>query len=288
MLAFASVAERFVCHGASFSDERYDKFNETMPTMPTTGRSRGGGGLAPIIQLTPSPNAKNRPQSFAQKLRSTGKSVKGKLGYTNLNESSSSPLRDSPTMSLHEQNILKLATESKASLNGGCATSVSGDYNNTLTKSGIVPLPPTLLETPNCWKTIYHLLELYGTMPETKTVVQRSSLNEHKKPAPSFSNNDEDDLTNAPTPLPQHRDMQLVDGVPQERTRLIVFGVAKIHKTRLLATLSGLKLESEITTLNSTATWRKKARPVSLECSLTGQVGRAMIVLLEGVAPSQQ
>lgn len=243
--------------------------------MPA-GRSR------PIIQLTPSPNAKNRPQSFAQKLRSTGKSVKGKLGYTNLNESSSSPLRDSPTMSFHEQHIMKLTTESKASLNGGCATSVSGDYNNTLTKSA------PLLETPNCWKTIYYLLELYGTMPETKTVAQRSSLNEHKKAPPSFGNNDDDDLTNAPTPLPQHREMLLVDGVPPERTRLIVFGVAKIHKTRLLATLSGLKLESEITTLNSTATWRKKARPVSLECSLTGQVGRAMIVLLEGVAPSQQ
>ncbi|XP_051858980.1 transmembrane protein KIAA1109 homolog isoform X2 [Drosophila albomicans] len=285
LLPFASVAERFG-HGESFSDERYDKFNETMPTMPTT-RGRGSG-LAPIIQLTPSPNAKNRPQSFAQKLRSTGKSVKGKLGYTNLNESSSSPLRDSPTLSLHDQNILKMSTESKASLNGGCATSVSGDYNNTLTKSGMAPMPP-LLETPNCWKTIYHLLELYGTMPETKTVVQRSSLNEHKKPATTFGNNDDDDnLTIAPTPLPQHRDMHLLDGVPQERTRLIVFGVAKIHKTRLLATLSGLKLESEITTLNSTATWRKKARPVSLECSLTGQVGRAMIVLLEGVAPSQQ
>ncbi|EDW04249.1 GH11696 [Drosophila grimshawi] len=285
MLPFTSIAERFATHGESFSDERYDKFNETMP-MPSN-RPRGSA-MAPIIQLTPSPNAKNRPQSFAQKLRSTGKSVKGKLGYTNLNESSSSPLRDSPTMSLHEQNMLKLTTESKASLNGGCATSVSGDYNNTLTKSGMPTLLPPLLETPNCWKTIYHLLELYGTMPETKTVVQRSSLNEHKKPATSFNNNDDDDVTNAPTPLPQHREMNLLDGVPQERTRLIVFGVAKIHKTRLLATLSGLKLESEITTLNSTATWRKKARPVSLECSLTGQVGRAMIVLLEGVAPSQQ
>ncbi|BFF95237.1 transmembrane protein KIAA1109 homolog [Drosophila madeirensis] len=281
ILGFNSVSERFG-HGESYSDERYDKFNETMPTMPAS-RTRPGG-LAPIIQLTPSPNAKNRPQSFAQKLRSTGKSVKGKLGYTNLNESSSSPLRDSPTMSLHEQNILKLATESKASLNGGCATSMSGDYQNTLTK-GMSSMAP-LLETPNCWKTIYHLLELYGTMPETKTVVQRSSLNEHKKPSAFV--NDEDDLASAPTPLPQHREMLIIDGPSQERTRLIVFGVAKIHKTRLLATLSGLKLESEITTLNSTATWRKKARPVSLECSLTGQVGRAMIVLLEGVAPSQQ
>lgn len=39
------------------------------------------------------------------------------------------------------------------------------------------------------------------------------------------------------TPLPTHRET-----VQPERTRLIVFGVAKIQKTRLLATLSGLKV----------------------------------------------
>lgn len=41
----------------------------------------------------------------------------------------------------------------------------------------------------------------------------------------------------APTPLPTARETQ-----PPERTRLVVFGVAKIQKTRLLATLSGLKV----------------------------------------------
>lgn len=76
--------------------------------------------------------------------------------------------------------------------------------------------------------------------------------------------------------------------VAGERTRLVVFGVARIHRTRLLATLSGLKLEAEITSLHSSLTWRKKSKPASLEFSLTGQVGRTMIVLLEGVAPSQQ
>lgn len=40
------------------------------------------------------------------------------------------------------------------------------------------------------------------------------------------------------TPLPPHRD----SSSQPERTRLIVFGVAKIQKTRLLATLSGLKV----------------------------------------------
>lgn len=85
------------------------------------------------------------------------------------------------------------------------------------------------------------------------------------------------------TPLPPHREHSQT-----ERTRLIVFGVAKIQKTRLLATLSGLKLEAEISALHSSATWRKKSRPIALECSHTGQLGRAMIVLLEGVAPNQQ
>lgn len=47
-------------------------------------------------------------------------------------------------------------------------------------------------------------------------------------------------------------------------------------------------MEAEITSLHSSTTWRKKLRPASLECSLTGQVGKAMIVLLEGVAPNQQ
>lgn len=39
------------------------------------------------------------------------------------------------------------------------------------------------------------------------------------------------------TPIPPHR-----ESTQPERTRLIVFGVAKIQKTRLLATLSGLKV----------------------------------------------
>ncbi|XP_059220169.1 bridge-like lipid transfer protein family member 1 isoform X10 [Stomoxys calcitrans] len=283
IMPFGSVTDRFN-HNENSSDERYDKFNE-MATMTHTA----GNKMRPLIQLTPSPSAKNRPQSFAQKLRSTGKSVKGKLGYTNLNESSSSPLRDSPTTSVSEHHMFKLSLESKASLNGACATSVSGDYN-TMTKNGFTAIIPPMLDTPNCWKTIFHLLELYGTMPETKTVQQRISLTNEKKSFSAYNRqetrNDEDDMTSAPTPLPQHK--EIFDSISQEKTRLIVFGVAKIHKTRLLATLSGLKLEAEITTLNGSATWRKKARPVSLECSLTGQVGRAMIVLLEGVAPNQQ
>lgn len=42
------------------------------------------------------------------------------------------------------------------------------------------------------------------------------------------------------TPCPPSREV----AQQPERTRLIVFGVAKIQKTRLLATLSGLKVKS--------------------------------------------
>lgn len=47
-------------------------------------------------------------------------------------------------------------------------------------------------------------------------------------------------------------------------------------------------MEAEISALHSSATWRKKTRPIALEFSHTGQLGRAMIVLLEGTAPNQQ
>lgn len=46
----------------------------------------------------------------------------------------------------------------------------------------------------------------------------------------------------APQPAPQPTNTEVA--APAERTRLIVFGIMKIQKTRLLATLSGLKVMS--------------------------------------------
>jgi len=54
--------------------------------------------------------------------------------------------------------------------------------------------------------------------------------------------------------------VDLTGVVTVECTRLIVFGVARIYRTRLLVTLSGLKLEAEITYLHSSLTCRKKYR----------------------------
>ena len=67
--------------------------------------------------------------------------------------------------------------------------------------------------------------------------------------------------------------VDLTGVVTAERTCMIVFSVARIHQMRLLATSSGLKLEAEIINLHSSLTCRKKSRPASLECSLTGHIG---------------
>ncbi|KAJ8916684.1 hypothetical protein NQ315_000329 [Exocentrus adspersus] len=216
----------------------------------------------PII--SPSPSIRSRPQSLAQKLRSTGKSVKG---YVNLSEGAGTPL----TMSSPSGSALEHIT-------------VSSDKS-----------------TGRCWKTIYYLLELYANMPDTKTIKHRFSIgandiSEHYKGNRKYdilteemkSNEDVDKPDVAPTLSFARDSNEPKTATSNEHTKLVVFGLAKIHRTRLLATLSGLKLEAEITSLHSSLTCRKKSVPQILECSLTGQVGRTMIVLLEGVAPNQQ
>lgn len=268
-----------------YSDERYDKFNELGPSGShpyplghSISRTKMPP-LGPLIPLPPAGNVRPRPpQSFAQKLRSTGKTVKGKLGYTNLSESVITPNRASPTAyTTFEQGIQRLSLEPKqASLapSGPLVNEAFADLPNAFDQ---------VAETPKCWTTIFNLLDIYAAMPEMKTMTHRVSLSP-------------DAIANLKSKLKtnhmfeNHQDDEKNEGVAQtfEKTRLVVFGVVKINRTRLLATLSGLKLEAEITSFNSSTTWRKKTRPVSLECSLTGQIGRAMIVLLEGVAPNQQ
>lgn len=246
----------------------------------------------PLLQTTNDSNTSkpnSRPQSFAQKLRSTGKSVKG---YMNLSEGVTTPSFGAATDTSINTGIDKFSLLSEKT---------KENFNST----------------PRCWKTIYYLLDLYATRPETKTITHRFSIpaesSEHYKNNKKYEHlneskdndiekgiintstnnnntNEQQQQQNNSTPIPSShqqapREMNFISG---ERTKLIIFGVAKIHRTRLLATLSGLKLEAEITSLHSSLTCRKKSKPASLECSLTGQIGRTMIVLLEGVAPSQQ
>lgn len=271
-----------------YADERYDKFNEmAFPLGHSVSRTKMPP-LGPLIPLATSSsasssNARQRPpQSFAQKLRSTVK-----LGYTNLSETIPTPNKSSPTASTFEQSIQKMALEPKNSLTGAMPVPVGGALiNEAFADINYDAMPNS--ELPKCWTTIYNLLEIYAAMPEMKTISQRVSLspdaiaNLKSKMRQNFfeNNRNDDDKTNI------NEAQQQVQFY--EKTRLVVFGVVKIHRTRLLATLSGLKLEAELTSFNSSTTWRKKTKPASLECSLTGQIGRAMIVLLEGTAPNQQ
>jgi len=93
----------------------------------------------------PGVTVRSRPQSFAQKLRSTGKSVKG---YINLSEGVITPsFGASPSGSgLDKFTVLSDICKDNAHL------------------------------TPRCWKTIYYLLDLYATRPETKTITHRFSI----------------------------------------------------------------------------------------------------------------
>lgn len=153
----------------SLLDEHYDKFNESYQIGHSNSRSRMPP-LGPLIPLTPSPGLRSRPQSFAQKLKSTSKSVKGKLGYTNLNDTAITPIKTSPTMSFDNPfRLPKASAEPKSSLAAGVSCSVDGIHRSS--SSNIIP--PTMVDIPVCWKTMFHLLELYATMPETKTVSQR-------------------------------------------------------------------------------------------------------------------
>lgn len=95
--------------------------------------------------ISPSSSIRSRPQSFAQKLRSTGKSVKG---YINLSEGVITPnFGASPNGSgLDKFSILSEKCKDSSKL------------------------------APRCWKTIYYLLDLYATKPETKTVAHRFSV----------------------------------------------------------------------------------------------------------------
>uniref|UniRef100_A0A8D9BQV3 Uncharacterized protein KIAA1109 n=1 Tax=Cacopsylla melanoneura TaxID=428564 RepID=A0A8D9BQV3_9HEMI len=242
--------------------------------------------VKPVV--SPSASVRSKHQSFVQKLRSTSKSVRG---YMNLGDP---PPRDT---------LLPGSTPLTETRPGAPPL---GGTPEPLAKPDEL-LPP--LSTPRCWKTVYYLLDLYATMPETKTVAHRISMgaadvtdNYKINPGATTTPNsttgakkpDDIDVEKGDpgvnVPQPSTPTLQLGQQVAarEERARLIVFAVARIHRTRLLATLSGLKLEAEITNLHSSLTYRKKTRPPSLECSLTGHLGRTMIVLLEGVAPNQQ
>lgn len=124
-----------------------DQSEVPVPTPPPIKRflPRSASELKPIV--SPSPSIRSKHQTLAQKLRSTGKSVKG---YMNLNET--------PVVS-------------------ECLTPSLSEFERITPMKPIDEVDSNIVSmTPRCWKTVDHLLELYATMPETKTVTQRISL----------------------------------------------------------------------------------------------------------------
>ena len=176
------------------------------------------------------------------------------------------------------------------------------------------PAMPINSRMPSCWKTIYHLLELYASMTAASTVNKQHNIVDPLSGTGATGANTTAGLSGdvemgLPPYVPDQRKHSNVNqrNSNTERVRLVVFGIMKINRVRLLAMLSGLRLESEIVSLHSSLTYKEKVRcqipgpnpivsnptpappnPPRVECSLTGHLGKAMIVLLEGVAPSQQ
>ncbi|XP_050552072.1 transmembrane protein KIAA1109 homolog isoform X4 [Spodoptera frugiperda] len=190
-----------------------------------------------------------RPQSFAQKLRSTGKSVKGKLaGRSSLGAGSPGPGAPSAAPSPGGALPPELSSPSADAADGKLA--------------------------PRCWRTVYLLLDLYANMPDAETITHRFSVTtdlpeQYRHSRPQRPSSREQNTSNSSSSA--------------ANMGMVVVGVARIHRTRLLASLSGLKLEAEITSLQASLSASR-----SRQWSLTGNLGRTMIVLLEGVAPNHQ
>ena len=281
---------------------------------------------------------KSRPKSFAQKFRPNSR-LAGMTGYNNLGES---PVQEQKDSFIITSGPLERISEEKT--------------------------------TEKCWKTMYNLLELYSTMPTTKTVHRQSIIpqsapigngldsgillkpgrksaiastpasgttatlikpNEIEDPLkvdpsiqPDKTFNTIDPSTPTGRPLNQfsdHQQMEVIVGthrienettplnsaprasnstkkakgvsfaktdlVRREHTPLIVSGSAKIHRTKLMATLSGLKLEGEITGLESRLQYKEKMRaPLKgvVEARVEGSMKETSIVLLEAIPPKQQ
>ncbi|RXG59111.1 hypothetical protein Avbf_01112 [Armadillidium vulgare] len=244
----------------------------------------------PTTQAQPqsSINRFGRPQSFAQKFKSSKKMGRG---YKNLvvekEKGASSPLLSRSVSGLEPAPLFS----DKSPLLG--------------TTEPLPTTPPAVPSTPKCWRNIYYLVDLYATTPETKTVQQRPSvaqeLSERYKTSQKFDNlkdRKNDDVEAGLTSSTPQETSILTDRVKDsgyfwsERTPLVIFGYAKIQKTKLLATISGLKLEAEMNAMNSSITFREKVKGgthrSTSEMSLIAHVGSTMIVLLEGIAPNQQ
>ena len=236
--------------------------------------------LSHIVQ-TPSPSTtlkssiKSRPKGFASKFRPNSRLG----GYSSLGES---PMQEQPDSFILGGHPLEKITEEQVT---------------------------------KCWRTVYHLLDLYATLPETKIVAQRNSIpnlvapevsiiqkskmkyaaikSDHlKTPDVQFKIPPIADENKLQSPLRKEVSFARAEASGREHMPLIVTGEAKINKVHLAATLSGLRLEGEINGLGASISYKEKVKAiqkgVNVEASITGNMKETSIALLEGVAPSLQ
>jgi hypothetical protein len=117
-----------------------------------------------------------------------------------------------------------------------------------------------------------------GQQPKTNNTTNTVTHNHRKSTTNIVSSDQLKNFTNAL----MHR----------EWTPIVIFGVCKIRRVGLVAMLSGLKLEGELSTFHVSVTHKQKCRGSLpkrwFESSLNGQLGQTTISLLEEVPPSQQ
>ncbi|XP_036364401.1 transmembrane protein KIAA1109 homolog isoform X4 [Octopus sinensis] len=169
--------------------------------------------------------------------------------------------------------------------------------------------------TPRCWRTLYHLLELYSTMPTTKTLGRKPSMlpaiaeeeneKETSKNDSKSLSNAEEGVSNTAKNKPENEEStstnlhnRSVIGRSTfkqsfyigETIPLVVFGIAKVEKFRILAALSGLKLDAELKCVHASGAYREKVKGFvgksSSESSITAHIGHTRIGLLEGILPN--
>ena len=140
------------------------------------------------------------------------------------------------------------------------------------TQGGVDPCPSAAapgavaVGLPSCWRTIYHLLDLYSSMTAASTVnKQHNSVNEAANTGQQQTTDVELGVLPRPPEQQQHRsgmpnsNLVVAMATRTERTRIVVFGIMKISRVRLLAMLSGLRLESEIVSLHTSLTYRRES-----------------------------
>ena len=164
-------------------------------------------------------------------------------------------------------------------------------------------------QVTKCWRTIYHLLDLYATLPETKVITQRNSLtnlpdisllqrskmryaamrSDHVKTPDTVKSEEgkekedekeEEDVTiresKAPSPSKKEVSFARKSGVGEdglkEHVPLIVIGEAKINQVNLSASLSGLRLEGQIRGLGASISYKERARTAQRGVSVEAMI----------------